>query len=595
MLSPKDRAASLVDQRRLAEARNLYEKICVTDPADADAWFRLGAVNGMLGDFDAAIKHSRRALSLDPLVAPAYENMGKALVRLGKGMEAVQCYWKMAMAMHGSGRFRETLAALNLILEVPVRLPAQQLAEIHANRGACHAMYGEYREAMSSYRKAVELQPDNPGYHLGLGDALSALVDFEQAQKTYRKLSRLQPDNPEVYARIANVYERMHDLDAAAIFARKALALDKGNITSQVTLAKVERRAGNLDVARDCLESARMMRSDPVAGAELYFELGQVYDRLGRPADAFDAFCSGNQQLLQIPSAKACQDAGTLYLKDLAAFERGYTVRRIQKWRHNISRDGLPDPVFLVGHPRSGTTLTEQILSAHSGTMVSDEQPMLRTVFLAIRNQVGGPAQVIDYLDRASQQELDDLRVLYWQEAEKTLGSGVRRTLLVDKNPLNLNHLGLIQRIFPDSRVLVALRDPRDVCLSCFMQKFQPNEAMVHCFDLENTARHYAAVMKLWLHYRAIVELRWMEFRYEDLVRDFTPTAQNLISFLGLQWEDAVLSYYEKERHVSTPSYQDVASPLFSRAIGRWQKYRAQMEPVLPLLVPFVREFGYKE
>jgi hypothetical protein len=153
----------------------------------------------------------------------------------------------------------------------------------------------------------------------------------------------------------------------------------------------------------------------------------------------------------------------------------------------------------------------------------------------------------------------------------------------------------MVYRLFPDARVIVVLRDPRDCCLSCFMQPFLPNQAMVNFLTLKQTVRFYAAVMDLWRHYRSELDLNYIEVRYEDLVEQFEPTARRLVDFVGEPWNDAVMKFFEhaRTRDVRTPSYAAVASPIYSRAVGRWQHYHAQMEPVLEILQPYVAEFGY--
>lgn len=595
LTSQKDHAVQLVQQNRLLEARNLYREICAANESDVDAWFRLGAVSGMLGDLEAAVACSRKAIILDPLSAPAYANLGNALQGQGKLMETVQCYWTLAMNMYGAERFKDTQDALNKLLEVPVTPPPEQLAEIYFNLGSCCLVQKEYRDAVGHLRKSASLQPDSPKQYLKLGDALAALNRFEEAGEAYRELLRIAPNNSEAYACTANAFERMHKLDDAADLAQKSLECAPNNPAATVLLAKLDRRKNKLEAARTKLEAARAGLTDVTAYPSLHFELGQVYDRLGRYTEAFESFRLGNEGMSRTATAKACRDDAKQYILYLAGCQESFNAERLAGWRGREVEDALPDPVFLLGHPRSGTTLTEQVLSAHSEVVVSDEQPIMDHIVLAIGKKIGDLGNMPEYLDTVTPEELRSLRTGYWDQAEMLLESGVGGKILVDKFPLNLKYLGLIQRVFPKARILVALRDPRDVCLSCFMQHFQPNKAMVHFFDIEQAARHYAAIMGLWLHYREILDLRWIETRYEDLVVDFEPTARRLISFLDLDWDDGVLTYFEKKRHISTPSYQDVASPIFSRAMGRWRKYRTELQPALSHLAPFVREFGYEE
>ena len=167
----------------------------------------------------------------------------------------------------------------------------------------------------------------------------------------------------------------------------------------------------------------------------------------------------------------------------------------------------------------------------------------------------------------------------------------------MDKLPLNIVDLGLANALFPQARVLVALRDPRDVCLSCFMQYFLLNDAMVNFLDLGQTARTYRAVMALWLHYRECLTLPYLEYRYEDLIEDFDGVVRQVLDFIGAGWHDDVALYREKAlgEAINTPSYRNVTDALYRRSVGRWRAYREQLAPVLDELKPFAARFGYPE
>jgi hypothetical protein len=245
--------------------------------------------------------------------------------------------------------------------------------------------------------------------------------------------------------------------------------------------------------------------------------------------------------------------------------------------------------VFFVGFPRSGTTLMEQILGAHPRLLTTMEVSPLDAVLTAL-----GPGypHCLPQLDGAARAAL---RAVFWSRAEAAVGPLDGR-ILIDKMPLNVAHLALIQRLFPAAKVLVALRDPRDVVLSCYMQNFAPNLATVAFQELTSSAETYHEVMGLWVAQRDHLALSCLTYRYEDLIAAPTETVTAILDFLAVGWDPAVEHYREKaeKRNITTPSYRDVTAPLFRRAIGRWQAYRAHLEPVLPLLDPYVDLFGYR-
>jgi hypothetical protein len=168
---------------------------------------------------------------------------------------------------------------------------------------------------------------------------------------------------------------------------------------------------------------------------------------------------------------------------------------------------------------------------------------------------------------------------------------------LVDKLPLNIVHLGLAKSLFPQAKIVVALRDPRDACVSCFMQKFRINDAMANFLDLHTTGLTYQAVMGLWLHYRSYLGDSWLEYRYESLVENFDETVTEVLDFIGVGWHEDIAHYRQaaKKRVITTPSYRDVTGPVNSRALDRWRRYEQELAPILPLLEPFVDVFGYSK
>jgi hypothetical protein len=249
-------------------------------------------------------------------------------------------------------------------------------------------------------------------------------------------------------------------------------------------------------------------------------------------------------------------------------------------------------PIFFVGFPRSGTTLMEQILKQHPQLVTTDEISPLSAVVSEFRKTTSGyPGE----LAKCGAEDWQQLRHYFHQVYSDRLGD-LNGRRLVDKLPLNLIHLGLANLLFPKAKVIVALRDPRDVCLSCYMQKFQINDAMINFLDLNATARSYNAVMELWLHYRQVLQIPWLEYRYESLISDFDGTVGGVLDFIGVDWDDGIYQYRDSAREnlITTPSYRDVTAPIHDRAVARWQGYETELSPILPVLAPFVDKFGYE-
>jgi hypothetical protein len=248
--------------------------------------------------------------------------------------------------------------------------------------------------------------------------------------------------------------------------------------------------------------------------------------------------------------------------------------------------------VFLVGFPRSGTTLLDQILASHPEISTVEERDTFINFAATLVPADSGLAACAALDDGA----IERLRSAYWQQVQAGLHGAPMKRVFVDKLPLNAVFLPIIYRLFPTAKIVFAVRDPRDVVLSCFQQRFGMNAAMFQLLRLDTAARYYDAVMRLVRVSRAKFPLAVHEVRYESVVADFDGTVKGLLDFLGVPWDEAVRSYAEtaKSRAIGTPSAAQVVQPLYATSKGKWCNYRSFMEPVLPVLEPWVAGFGYE-
>ena len=291
----------------------------------------------------------------------------------------------------------------------------------------------------------------------------------------------------------------------------------------------------------------------------------------------------------------AKQVDGRGYLARIDVLTKRFTSDWVAGWRNLESRGGPPGLVFLVGFPRSGTTLLDTILRSHDDIAVVEEMPTVHLMRRALDRLPGGHPDGLAELGPA---HLEALRQVYFTELDKHLEPEGRPAVVVDKLPLNLVEAGLIYRIFPQARFLFVQRHPCDCVLSCFMQDFKINDAMVNFLDLEDAARLYDKVMTLWQKYLAVLPLQVHTVRYESLIEAFEETLAPLLDFLGVEWDDGVRNYAEtasRRDRIDTPSYYQVTQPLHTRARDRWERYSKNMQPVLPTLLPWARRLGYGE
>jgi hypothetical protein len=322
-------------------------------------------------------------------------------------------------------------------------------------------------------------------------------------------------------------------------------------------------------------------------------ELGHACDHLGRYDEAFASFERCGAARLEQAVAQRCDRAR--WLDRIERYRRGLDRDLLARWSPADVADEFPPIAFLVGFPRSGTTMTERVLGSHPGIATSDEQPFLADVDHELTELFAGVEDRVTMLRRLELPHIRRLRTRYWQSVGERMDVEPDDRLFLDKLPLQIVELGLINVIFPDARIIVALRDPRDVCLSCLMQMFALNDAMVNFTSMAHTVEAYERVMDFWLHVRELITLPFVEVRYEDTVVDLEAQARRMLELLELPWEESVLAFHERssERVISTPSYAAVSEPVHTRATERWRNYEPQIHPYIDRLQRFIEAFGY--
>lgn len=601
--SMKSAASAALHAGRWHEAKELLQQFCIAQPGDADAWYWLGLAHANLGTFDEATTALARAVSCNTRHAPAHHTLGNVLIRLGRTDQAID---SLQQAVKAKPSFAEAHSDLGNTLRLAGRLDeAEQSlrkslklkpseARTHLYLALLYKQQRRYADAAVHCRKAVALQPAFAEAHNELGNVLQGLGEQEAAVASYRKALELRPDSVDAWTNLGLTLERLHRMGEAHEAADAALTRAPQHYGANLLCARLDSRDGALQQARERLEALLPQPLAPRDYAMAAMELGHVLDKQGEPAHAFERFAAAKCAWRSV-LASTSYDTGQLPLL-IARLQAWFTAERLHEWDTAPGIDGLASPIFLVGFPRSGTTLMEQILESHPHLTGSREEPLITRLLDYTATLLGRPFAYPEGLDGLAPSELRTLRAEYWRLARQLIGPEVETRRLVDKLPLNIIDLGLIHRLFPDAKIIVALRDPRDVCLSCYMQSFDLNQAMVNFLDLGDTTRLYALVMDLWRHYRELPGLDTFVYRYEDLVDDVEGTAQRLLAFLGEPWDPTVLLYHEtaKKQYANTPSYQNVTKPIYRKAIGRWHSYSEQLAPHLHILQPFLEEFGYK-
>jgi tetratricopeptide (TPR) repeat protein len=469
---------------------------------------------------------------------------------------------------------------------------------VRQNPGAA-VIWFEYGNAASGRRlagladqawsKARELAPQHAELIGLIGHRYQGLRQPEKAKACFAQAAAGDPRGINSRISLAVLQEQNHQLAEARSVVAECLAIDPRDDQARYFQAVLDRRENLLETAEQRLRD--LIGSDPKHPFVRYacrYELAQVLDR----TDRFDEAMGWLHEAKNI--VRALTDTDLL----VKGYDQGAESARrfISQLPANIlhtwagffperKRSAIPPLAFLGGHPRSGTTLLERILDAHPAVAALDEPP----AFLDVLQPEFHKSQNL------SSQRVNTLRRLYIEALVQELGPDANGKLLLDKNPSPTARLPLWLRVFPELRVLIALRDPRDVVLSCYFQNIPLNAVNVNFLSFERLLKHYSDLMEVWLAVRQWEGFQWLETKYEDTVADLEKEGRRVTSFLGLAWHDDQTRFYEKslkKQHYS-PTYQDVTRPIYKRSVARWRAYEKHLAPFLPALEKYCRIFGY--
>jgi len=459
--------------------------------------------------------------------------------------------------------------------------------------GLCLLRLQRPGEALAQFDAILKSDSALPFAHTSRGNSLFALGAINDAEASYRRALELDANQGVALAGLARIAVSRGAHREARERAEKALAALPGFPDAVMSLAAAElgeRQVNRAEVRlRALLTDSRLA---PVERAYATGLLGDVLDAKSLVEDAFAAYTSCNEQLQRVyaerfsagPSALEYARALTHYFERVPPRSGGAA---------EALATGASQPVnhvFLLGFPRSGTTLLEVVLEGHPEVVSLEENELLID---AVREFMRGPAD-LDRLMLAPAACLQPLRAAYWQNVAAA-GADVAGKVFVDKHPLNALKLPLIARLFPHARILFACRDPRDVVLSCFRHRFQMSAPIYELLSLEGAARYYDAVMALAVRLTTALQLNMCLVRHEDVVTEFTREMKRVCAYLNLEWVPAMgdFALRTKSRPVLTPSTAQLVRGLNTEGLGQWRRYQTELLPVQPILAPWVKRFYY--
>ncbi|MGA9779310.1 MAG: tetratricopeptide repeat-containing sulfotransferase family protein [Limisphaerales bacterium] len=491
---------------------------------------------------------------------------------------------------------------------------------------------GRPEAALEIYRDLLKRFPGVAGLWFELGLAAAKQLDFDLADRAFQRTSELAPKDAPMLILLGQQYHQLRRLDKARACFERAAAADISSIPAQLSLADWFERERRLDDAWACVEACTarhpqnaevlcvkalllhrqgrnpeaetllrdLLKTDPpdlnVAYA-IRHQLAVVLDALGQYAEAMQQLHEAKAALRQTTDVARMEqdyDRADQQRRELLAALKPETI---QRWhREGAGPPARPRLAFLGGHPRSGTTLLEQILGAHPAIAAFDEPPAFVHEILEKLAPLNATSPLTaNALDALTPARRADYRQRYLKSLSRENANRPGTEVFLDKNPSPTTSLHLWLRIFPDLKVLIALRDPRDVVVSCFFQKQMLNATNANFLSLERTAKHFADLLDVWLRLRELGNFDWLESRYEDLVSNLESEGRRVTEFLGLTWQARQANYHEdaRKKFVFAPTYNDVTRPVHGRAVGRWQHYAEALAPIEQRLAPYCRAFGY--
>jgi len=587
---------------RVEEASKAFMKVVKLNPAYADGYNNLGVSLHEQGKFESAVIAYKKAISIKPNYAEACNNLGNTLLEQGEPDGAISSYKKaifidsnyaeanynMGVALSSANKPEEAILAYNNAISIKPNYP-----EAYCNLGNAHKEIGKLNEAIDLYRNAISINPNFAQAHNNLGKVFQEQDKLELAMEAYKKATSIDLEYSEAWTNGAEALEKWNKLEElddwlkqahrnfkvvpsdisyfqSKFFWRMKERKEALKLLSTIDLKTVSenRKQGFLNLKAKCFESSKNFSK----AYDCFFEMNLLAKKsdtyLNSNSDKFFANTKNQLEQLKLKLTSGATDSE--------------------------DNDVTISPVFLVGFPRSGTTLMDTILRSHSKIEVLEEKPTVVAAKAAIRkngyNEIHNNIFPIDILSEA--------KSAYVKEFRKYIKSSYTNSVYIDKLPLNLIEVPLINQLFPATKFILALRHPFDTILSCWMQDFEINAAMANMVDLDRIVDLYCIAMETFKICRSEYNLNVHTIRYEDLLEDLKGESSALLTFLDLTWETNMEDYRAtalKRGRINTPSYSQVSQPIYKEAKYRWVNYKEYLDKYSDQIEPWIQEFGYSE
>jgi tetratricopeptide (TPR) repeat protein len=587
MSSPANAKASKNDQlfqkaldlkfnQHFSEAEKILKKIAKDDPKHENAYMAMAEIQADTGRHDIALNNLSKVVKLNPSHQKAWRHMG-----------FISLYVKNDMS--------RSLEFLTRALHLDQTDP-----EVYRMMGYLSQQLNQFDDSIELLEIGLQLSPSHPEILSYLGMSYLRQRRFDEAKEKIIQALKINPQNANIVMNAMRADELLELSEEHLAILHKAMDMHRNSnsLKELIRMHDTQKLVNNkkydeaLKILKDVNDSGEKQ------GIAKYFQMGKIYQSKGESEKAFDSFTKANTLQANTSQARKYKKEGlpNTMAREVQVLTKDFVEKlEVNIYKHQISRP-YQDPVFLVGFPRSGTTLSGQILDSHPKLITADEYGAIDQIKIYFHQKY--KKQLPDKLPEVNKEELQYMHDLY-----NTKQSGLpvqhKDKLFVDKMPLNTTHATLIHAIFPKAKILFVHRHPLDSILSGYMQFFAMNAAMAHFNNIEDMAKLYLKMMQTWKHQKEMLPIDYHEYKYENVVADFDSQVGKILDFVGVGWDDAVRDFHKNTAgpdgpKTLTPSRTQVNKGIYKGAQNRWKKYENHLQPAIDILGDTILEMGYE-
>ena len=462
-------------------------------------------------------------------------------------------------------------------------------AEAYNTIGLVYKNLNDLNKARKSFENSIKFNKNLSDPYNNLGILRRDINDIKGAKENFLKSNQIKDDYFPAYINLLQLYERLNDLDSLKQLIQKCETKFNNNSIIKLYKGKLQYKIKEYDNSISTLENLKFDDSQQFLEKSRLSQLAKSYEKNKNYEKSFEYFKKLNEYSFKLLPKNTNK---SFFLNQIKIRNDFFQYNKKISWPSENDENDLT-PVFLIGFPRSGTTLLNTILKSHEKIITVDEKNTVEILIEKLRELTNNN---FENLKKLSKNNLKLLKVNYFDQISKFVNGNYKNTVVIDKMPLNIIYIGEILRVFPNSKFIFLLRDPRDSVLSCYFQDFLLNNAMSNFLTINDTINLYDAVMNLWKNYNNIFQFNSCIIKYEDLVLNFDSTTSKILNFLNLPWSNNLYNFNltaKNEGLIATPSYDQIIEPLNKNAIGRHKYYQKYIEKIGNKLQPWCEYFDY--